>query len=346
MATEYLAKVNLELLEIESFFQELYQSSSALPSTYTPGLLPYLRLNGTPGHGSDRRMSTSSYKDQLLDDFVLEGVTTPVSSTPSLSLYSESEEVFTADLRVRYKELKAIQDQLHLELTRHQLWQERNQHEKASILPSASACQSCNNLEVQPDRINKEAEEVPPVQAPALKGRLGSLWSNLTGREPTACDTTVKSSTPNGNERCFGRRCTRTEDKTPTQSPKKDRTDDANSNASASSACATTGLSFRQASLLTKLGYLFSFLLMGILGGVILLPGPGLRHGPHNRDRHAAVMTHDPLGSMASATSHPVIDFDGPLAGNSETGKAHRCKGFMKHKHTKHHHGDYPWPRH
>ncbi|KAG0075298.1 hypothetical protein BGZ92_002968 [Podila epicladia] len=235
MATEYLAKVNQELLEIESFFQELYQSSSTLPPTYTPGLLPYLRLTGTSSHGSDRRLSTaSSCKDQLLDDFVLEGVATPVSSAPSMSLYVDSEELFTADLRVRYKELKAIQDQLHLELTRHQLWQERIQHEKASTPPSASACQSCNNHEAGHDKVNKEAKETP-VQAQALSGRLGSLWSNLTGGEPNADDAAAKSSL-NGRGRYFRRRCIKTDDKAPAQSSEKNRTDNSNSTASTSSA--------------------------------------------------------------------------------------------------------------
>ncbi|KAF9301806.1 hypothetical protein BGZ74_006228 [Mortierella antarctica] len=346
MATEYLAKVNQELLEIESFFQELYQSSSALPPTYTPGLLPYLRLNGASSHGSDRRMSTaSSYKDQLLDDFVLEGVATPVSSAPSISLYSDSEEIFTADLRVRYKELKAIQDQLHLELTRHQLWQERIQHEKTSTPPSASECQSCNSHEARPDKVNKEAEETP-VQAQALSGRLGSLWSNLTGHGPTANDTAAKSSALNGRGRYFRRRCIKIDDKAPAQSSERVRTDDSNSTASTSSvASVTTGRSFRQASLLIKLGYLFSVLMMfAILVGVVLLPGPGVRHGPHTRERYTPVMSHG--DSMASVSHRPVIDLGGPLAGIGETGKAHRCKGFMKHKHTKHQHGNYPWPRH
>ncbi|KAG0012096.1 hypothetical protein BGZ82_002730, partial [Podila clonocystis] len=288
MATEYLAKVCQELLEIESFFQELYQSSSALPPSYTPGLLPYLRLNGASSLGSDRRMSTaSSYKDQLLDDFVLEGVTTPVSSAPSLSLYSDSEDVFTADLRVRYKELKAIQDQLHLELTRHQLWQERIQHEKAST-PPATACQPCNNHEARPDtaNANKKAEGLP-VQDQAMSGRLASFWSNLAGRGPTVNDTAAQSSALNGSGRCFSRRCTKTDDKAPAQSFEKDRADDSNSTAKTSSfASNTTGRSFRQASFLAKLGYLFSALMMGILVGVIILPSPGVHHGPQHRGRY------------------------------------------------------------
>ncbi|KAG0034127.1 hypothetical protein BGZ81_006153 [Podila clonocystis] len=269
MATEYLAKVNQELLEIESFFQELYQSSSALSPSYTPGLLPYLRLTGASSLGSDRRMSTEpSHKDQLLDDFVFEGVTTPVSSMPSLSLYSDSEDVFTADLRVRYKELKAIQDQMHLELTRHHLWQERIQHEKAST-PPATACQPCNNHEARPDTARVKKAEGLPVQDQAMSGRLASFWSSLAGRGPTANDTAAKSSALNGGGRCFSRRFTKTDDKTPAQSFQKDRADDSNSSAENSSiASATTGRSFRQASFLAKLGYLFSASMLGILVGL------------------------------------------------------------------------------
>lgn len=368
MATEYLEKVNQELREIESFFQELYQSSSALPAVYTPGLLPYLRLNGASSHGSGRRMSTSSYKDTFLDDFVLEGVATPVSSAPSVSLFSESEEVFTADLRVRYKELKTIQDQLHLELTRHQLWKESVQHEKGSSSASSSV-RPCGRGG-QPDIANKAVEEAPD-RANQEFGRLESFWSNLTSRGPTAGDTIVNSSssTPVGRGHCFRRRCTSTDETTPAQSFEKHNTDvpstSASTDSGSSASATTTSRPCRQVSLRTKLGYAFSVLMMlGILVGVVLLPGRGVQHSSLPRERFTSNGPHFTRNHVAPAFRAPVIDLSGsegkarrtdskapvfhapPIdIGGCETKKKdHRCNGFKQH--AKHQHGAYPWPRH
>ncbi|KFH73244.1 hypothetical protein MVEG_00465 [Podila verticillata NRRL 6337] len=354
MATEYLEKVNQELREIESFFQELYQSSSALPQVYTPGLLPYLRLNDASSLGSGRRMSTSSYKDNLLDDFVLEGVTTPVSSAPSMSLFSESEEIFTADLRVRYKELKAIQDQLHLELTRHQLWKESVQYEKASSTSSTT----------RPDQARQE------------RGR-EFFWSNLSGRGPTAGDTSVNSSssTPVGRGRCFRRRCASTDDITLAQSPEKHKTDapttstssNSDSNSGSSARATTTVRPFGQASIHIKLKYAFSVLmaLVSILVGVKLYLGHGDQHVPQPREHFSPNNFHITRDHVAPIIRAPVIDLSDSegkarRAGDSKAPvyhapvidiggcdtkkKDHRCKSSKQY--ANHQHGAYPWPRH
>ncbi|KAF8982433.1 hypothetical protein BGZ46_001272 [Entomortierella lignicola] len=107
METEYLDIVNKEILEIELFFKELYNSSSSpsssiLPQTYTPRLLPFLRLE-----------SISSQTGQDSSSFV---------SLTSSEADGEAEERFVADLRERYKQLKVVQDQLHIELTRLRIW--------------------------------------------------------------------------------------------------------------------------------------------------------------------------------------------------------------------------------
>ncbi|KAF9367978.1 hypothetical protein CPB97_005094 [Podila verticillata] len=357
MATEYLEKVSQELREIESFFQELYQSSSALPPVYTPGLLPYLRLNDASSHGSGRRMSTSSYKDNLLDDFVLEGVTTPVSSAPSMSLFSESEEAFTADLRVRYKELKAIQDQLHLELTRHQLWKESVQHEKASSTSTSSSSSA---------RLDQARQEC---------GR-GFFWSNRSGHRTTAGDTTVNSSssTPAEGGRCFRRRYTSTDDTTLAQSSEKHKTDapttstssNSDSKSGSSARTTTTVRPFRLASIHTKIGYAFLVLMMlCILVGVVLLPGRDVQHGPQPQQHLTSNDLHITRDHVAPTFRAPVIDLSGSEGKARRTGdskapnyhapvidigdcetkkKDHRCKSSKQH--VNHRHGAYPWPRH
>ncbi|KAF8924232.1 hypothetical protein EDD21DRAFT_220202 [Dissophora ornata] len=103
MATEHIDAVNKELLELERFFVDFYSADCyALPPTYTPGLLPFLSIdacNSLQGHGHP----TTS--------FVYPEVEDPESGR------------FLEDLRERYKQLKAVQDQLRIELTRLRIWE-------------------------------------------------------------------------------------------------------------------------------------------------------------------------------------------------------------------------------
>ncbi|KAF9361535.1 hypothetical protein BGX26_002040 [Mortierella sp. AD094] len=114
METEYLDIVNKEILEIELFFKELYSplsysSSFRLPATYTPRLLPFLKPS------QSERASRS--------------LTDPADSETG----SEAEERFVADLRERYKQLKVVQDQLHVELTRLRIWKLTTQPQQHAL---------------------------------------------------------------------------------------------------------------------------------------------------------------------------------------------------------------------
>ncbi|KAF9932726.1 bud emergence protein 1 [Modicella reniformis] len=96
MEKEYLESVNGELREIERFFHDLYNPvSPTLPMTCTRRIHPLLKLHNGDG-GSNRFFSRhySSGLEALGDEFAI------------------------ADLRARYNHLKAIQDQLHVELSR------------------------------------------------------------------------------------------------------------------------------------------------------------------------------------------------------------------------------------
>ncbi|KAF9113017.1 hypothetical protein BGX27_002369 [Mortierella sp. AM989] len=119
MESEYLDIVNKEILEVELFFKELYSStstsSSILPATYTPGLLPFLKL-----HDITFLQCTNC--------------TRTFAAFSSSETNSEAEKHLVEDLRERYKQLKVIQDQLHLELTRLRIWERTSQPTHADPL--------------------------------------------------------------------------------------------------------------------------------------------------------------------------------------------------------------------
>ncbi|KAF9433664.1 hypothetical protein BGZ76_009157 [Entomortierella beljakovae] len=99
METEYLDAVNKEILGIELFFKQLYDStktpSSCCTTGFKPEVLPFLKpkLVDFP-HNSHCTHNTVDY---FSDESV-------------------------AALQERYKQLKVVQDQLYLELTRLRIW--------------------------------------------------------------------------------------------------------------------------------------------------------------------------------------------------------------------------------
>ncbi|KAF9897997.1 hypothetical protein BX616_004644 [Lobosporangium transversale] len=113
METEYLDEVNRELRTIERFFQKYYGPAlSSLSSVYTPELLPLLHPESVlAGHqvGSAFTHTTQS-------------TSSPISNDSRLENEILGEERLVENLRARYMQLKAVQDQLHLELTRLRIW--------------------------------------------------------------------------------------------------------------------------------------------------------------------------------------------------------------------------------
>ncbi|KAI8360645.1 hypothetical protein B0O80DRAFT_423212 [Mortierella sp. GBAus27b] len=112
MMDKPIEAINKELREIERFFESFYTSESGtLPEAYTPGILPFLNLSR--GYHASSRSSTSS--------------STTNSATEGISA-SDSER-YVADLKARYKQLKAAQDQLHLSSMATQPGQQFSQHD-------------------------------------------------------------------------------------------------------------------------------------------------------------------------------------------------------------------------
>ncbi|KAK3824487.1 MAG: hypothetical protein J3R72DRAFT_458161 [Linnemannia gamsii] len=126
METEYLNLVNKELHDIQQFFAHYYCSldpsfssptttttpSILLPAQRTLTVLPLLKLPLTP--------PTSHSQDTLREsniDASFDSSSTFSFSSSAPSSYSERDQ-YVSDLRDRYKQLKAVQDQMHLELTR------------------------------------------------------------------------------------------------------------------------------------------------------------------------------------------------------------------------------------
>ncbi|KAF9585298.1 hypothetical protein BGW38_003004 [Lunasporangiospora selenospora] len=173
---EYLNKVNEEIRGIEQFFQTMYDPLGTLPPTYTPGILPYLRLGGItrplrpssvgaptaaaaatsltdnkadlPADASpnEKRLEKSLHRDVEESDYdVLDDTSHDDASHDDSSLErpcpegdlageSEEDEKMVEDLRKRYSQLKQVQDQLHVEMTKRRLWS----HSSSETVSSSS----------------------------------------------------------------------------------------------------------------------------------------------------------------------------------------------------------------
>ncbi|KAG0360113.1 hypothetical protein BGZ54_009696, partial [Gamsiella multidivaricata] len=129
METQYLDSVNKELQDIERFFQELYNSHpSNPPAAYASSLLPLLKFGSCkPSPRSSNAPSTNSFIRSAVDD--------------------TDEDYAVADLRARYRQLKAVQDQLHIELTRSRIWEWNRQHEQERK-PRCSGAFAASNEQV------------------------------------------------------------------------------------------------------------------------------------------------------------------------------------------------------
>ncbi|KAG0272159.1 hypothetical protein BGZ95_012104, partial [Linnemannia exigua] len=123
--TEYLNLVNKELHDIQQFFAHYYCSldpsissptttpSILLPAQRTLTVLPLLKLPLTPRTSS----SHDTLRENNNNDASFDTSSTFSFSSSDPSSYSERDQ-YVSDLRDRYKQLKAVQDQMHLELTR------------------------------------------------------------------------------------------------------------------------------------------------------------------------------------------------------------------------------------
>ncbi|KAF9124676.1 hypothetical protein BGX30_000842, partial [Mortierella sp. GBA39] len=121
--TEYLDIVNKELHDIQQFFAHYYYPSPPLTNPqHAPTVLPLLKPNTTPTSPSSSSLPSSSYDTDTLhgggDDLFDFSSLYHTSPPPPPSSCREEMDQYVADLRDRYKQLKAVQDQMHLELTR------------------------------------------------------------------------------------------------------------------------------------------------------------------------------------------------------------------------------------
>ncbi|KAF9146073.1 hypothetical protein BG015_011702 [Linnemannia schmuckeri] len=127
METEYLDIVNKELHDIQQFFAHYYYPSRPLLSTLTNqqhalAVLPLLKPSTvippssppSSSHGTD---TIHDGGDDLFD-FSFLYHTYPPPPPSSCGGDGVEKDQYVADLRDRYKQLKAVQDQMHLELTR------------------------------------------------------------------------------------------------------------------------------------------------------------------------------------------------------------------------------------
>ncbi|KAF9981526.1 hypothetical protein BGZ75_007122 [Mortierella antarctica] len=169
METEYLDTVNKELLDIEHFFQSLYASSS-LPPPYTPGILPLLKPATTTSHSS---FAESSSLHSGLGSFTLGSD----AGVPEVDM-----DHLAADLRARYKQLKVVQDRLHIELTKLHVWKQQQQTRQAN----------------QSEPTNKKKCQEQPQPAAALASALASTSGSGSGSGSSAssssCGVTTRSS--------------------------------------------------------------------------------------------------------------------------------------------------------
>jgi hypothetical protein len=125
METEYLDIVNKELRDIQQFFAQYYYPTPITqqhpyPVQHAPTVLPLLKpiLTSPPtSPPSSSTHNTDDHGDDLFDFPSLYHTSSPLSSFGSVGDAAERDQYVT-DLRDRYKQLKAIQDQMHLELTR------------------------------------------------------------------------------------------------------------------------------------------------------------------------------------------------------------------------------------
>ncbi|KAG0319228.1 hypothetical protein BGZ99_005229 [Dissophora globulifera] len=116
METEYLDAVDKELREIERFFINLYKPAYASYSTphasCDPGLLPFLNF------GIYKAPCPSSHLD------CPSTANNPTATYACANAESDdmAKEILVSDLRERYRQLKIVQDQLRIELTRLRIW--------------------------------------------------------------------------------------------------------------------------------------------------------------------------------------------------------------------------------
>ncbi|KAF8931737.1 hypothetical protein BGZ47_011711 [Haplosporangium gracile] len=127
METEYLGIVNKELHDIQQFFIHYYYPSPLSLSTLTnqqhalavlPLLKPSTFTPPSPPPSFSHDTDTIPNGGDDLFDFSSLYHTSPPPPPSSCGGDGVERDQYVADLRDRYKQLKAVQDQMHLELTR------------------------------------------------------------------------------------------------------------------------------------------------------------------------------------------------------------------------------------
>ncbi|KAG0282055.1 hypothetical protein BGZ96_000883 [Linnemannia gamsii] len=140
METEYLDIVNKELHDIQQFFAQYYYPP---PTTqhyqHALSVLPLLKPTLTPPSSSlSSTVSTDDHGDDLFDFPSLYHTSPPPSTNDSIGDAVERDQ-YVADLRDRYKQLKAVQDQMHLELTRSRILKQSIQSVNVTNKPDDGA---------------------------------------------------------------------------------------------------------------------------------------------------------------------------------------------------------------
>ncbi|KAG0062289.1 hypothetical protein BGZ90_003172 [Linnemannia elongata] len=187
METEYLDVVNKELHDIQEFFAHYYYPSPPLTNPQ-PALtvLPLLKPNTTltsppsfPPPSSSHDTDTLHGGGDDLFDFPSLYHTSP--PPPPSSSCDEEKDQYVTDLRDRYKQLKAVQDQMHLELTRSRILRQSievvgvtkvDDDARVAFSPMQEKKKGGHSV------VGREIESSPLGDSPGVMGSMASLPFN------------------------------------------------------------------------------------------------------------------------------------------------------------------------
>ncbi|KAG0059538.1 hypothetical protein BGZ89_000324 [Linnemannia elongata] len=201
METEYLDVVNKELHDIQEFFAHYYYPSPALTNpqpalTVLPLLKPNTTLASPPSFSppsSSHDTDTLHGGDDDLFDFPSLYHTSP--PPPPSSSCDEENDQYVADLRDRYKQLKAVQDQMHLELTRSRILRQSIEVVGVTKVDDDARVAFSPMQEKKKgghSGVGREIESSPFGDSPGVMGSMASLPFN----ESSARTTTIAGSAP------------------------------------------------------------------------------------------------------------------------------------------------------
>ncbi|KAH7042380.1 hypothetical protein BKA57DRAFT_471878 [Linnemannia elongata] len=201
METEYLDVVNKELHDIQEFFAHYYYPSPPLTNpqpalTVLPLLKPNTTLTSPPSFSppsSSHDTDTLHGGDDDLFDFPSLYHTSP--PPPPSSSCDEEKDQYVADLRDRYKQLKAVQDQMHLELTRSRILRQSIEVVGVTKVDDDARVAFSPMQEKKKgghSGVGREIESSPFGDSPGVMGSMASLPFN----ESSARTTTIAGPAP------------------------------------------------------------------------------------------------------------------------------------------------------